>query len=201
MYKPLITGVSKLTCLRRGVESTLQSNPNLAGHSKAINFHSQAVGKTHYDELSKARRSVFNNNYNKKEGSNQELDWSQSSDDEERAVRDKQETDEMKEKAAAYLKKVKEKHVKDMSPTQLSSIEIKFLSELFPTVKDKSDAVFKMEFYRSVDSLPSPKGRLLRDVESRMFQNYKREYLRSKSRKKEWGGSKKANQDADKSIR
>ena len=53
-----VTGVRgfKLTSLRKAVEAKLQNNPDLASHSKSINYHSQSVGKAIYDEMDTLKR-------------------------------------------------------------------------------------------------------------------------------------------------
>ena len=54
-------------------------------------------------------------------------------------------------------------------------------------------------FYRMVDSLPSPDGKVLRKMESRVFQSQRAGILRD-LKEKEWNGTKSQNQVADEKI-
>ena len=54
-------------------------------------------------------------------------------------------------------------------------------------------------FYRTVDSLPSPSGKVLRKLEARVFQSQKASILKE-LKDKEWTGSKEQNSFADEKI-
>ena len=54
-------------------------------------------------------------------------------------------------------------------------------------------------FYRTVDSLPSPTGKVLRRLEARVFQSQKSSILKE-LKEKEWVGSKNQNMFSDEKI-
>ena len=129
------TGIKKfsLTCLRRGLEGKIQSSSELKQFSKDYNAHSSQLGATVYDKLSSARRTLLINTINNYEGSGSSVP-NLSEDVEQAAKRARlEETEQQKliQKANKYLELLKEKQVKDLTPSIIKETEVHQLRSLF----------------------------------------------------------------------
>ena len=125
-----VTGLKKFsfTSLRKALEAHI-INSSQAEYSKEINAHSTEVGASVYDSLAAARRSVFMNSVNLKDGSVFH-GKSQEADEEQEAKRLKQFDEahfELVEEAKAFLLKLKEKKYYDFCPMAMKEEDRTFL--------------------------------------------------------------------------
>lgn len=117
--------------LRKSMEGTIQSSGSLAQATKDLNSHSQGVARKVYDKMKGSRRNVFLTNLNKHEGrkfdkpiENSEMD--------KRKERDRNEADELKQKAQKFMSEYKKQQEPwDERPTAIKEDDEKLLKSVF----------------------------------------------------------------------
>lgn len=203
------------------MEGTIQSSGSLAQATKDLNSHTQGVARKVYDKMKGSRRNVFLTNLNKHEGrkfdkpiENSEMD--------KRKERDRNEADELKQKAQKFMSEYKKQQEPwDERPTAIKEDDEKLLKSVFSkemlgmfyhlfklmtkTYSDINEYFWfiginwKEKFYDAVETLQGADGDALRELELRIFSNTLNAI--QKKVKGKWNGSKRHNFVADNMIR
>ena len=131
-----VVGISdfKMTSLRKASEGVIQSRRDLAKNTKDLNSHSATVAHAHYDNVSAARRTMYNISLSATEGSNDSPETVELSKEELEQNRKEEDRDQsrVRKEAKAYLDALKnEKKFVDLTPSCLSESDIEFLKTLF----------------------------------------------------------------------